>query len=123
MDPRRIAVCSLLLFCGRAFSASGSVFSASFAEYAPGEAVNDARWPRALLEREGRLNCVAFVAYDQNGAMVARQLLPLPHGSRFWNTSLHPIRCFNVIRNASWECFSNGASYLHSCRIALPIPP
>lgn len=28
--------------------------------------------PRRLLEREGRLNCVAFVAYGQSGAIVAR---------------------------------------------------
>ena len=99
MNSRRTVVCVALLLCSLTTSAFGSAFSASFAEYAPGEAVNDARWPRALLEREGRLNCVVFVAYDQNGAMVARN--------------------YCLFRTAP---DSDGASYLHSCRIALPIP-
>lgn len=39
---------------------------------ADGGAIGDVPVPRAMLEREGRLNCVAFVAYNSRNAIVAR---------------------------------------------------
>ena len=38
---------------------------------ADGGAIGDVPVPRAMLEREGRLNCVAFVAYNSRTAIVA----------------------------------------------------
>jgi hypothetical protein len=34
--------------------------------------------PRGMLEREGRFNCVAFVAYGQSGAIFARNYCLFP---------------------------------------------
>ena len=43
-----------------------------------GGAIGEVPVPRGMLEREGRFNCVAFVAYGRSGAIVARNYCLFP---------------------------------------------
>ena len=74
MDCRRTAVCVGLLFCGLVPPASASAFSASFEEYAPGEALSGkgargGAWSTGGAASATNVTAAARAAMDYEGAV------------------------------------------------------